>query len=71
VERSEAFDCGILLRHRCTYVLLASSEEATEPENFIPDFACYCGSPDPGTDGVCRCCNGATYRLAPSEEVTE
>ncbi len=40
-----------------------------DPEAYAPpDFACYCGSPDPGTDGVCRTCDGATYALADPEE---
>lgn len=42
---------------------------ATDQEDWptYPVFQCYCGSSNPGTDGVCRTCDGACYRISYKE----
>lgn len=35
-----------------------------DPDDESGTFPCYCGGPDPGSDGNCRTCDGATYRLS-------
>ena len=48
--------------------VLAALQQPARSEGLAPDFECYCGAPDPGTDGVCRSCNGATYHIDPDAQ---